>query len=289
MSITMKVISSSELLQHNTPQSCWLAVHGKVYDVTDFLGNHPGGAGLLLKNSGRDATSAYQSIHNPELIEETLPEKTWIGQADPSIIAAPSEIAAAETSSEENDERFPPLTNIINIDDFEIVAQKYLSQEGWAYYSSSADDETSREDNARLFRLLKLRPRILRDVETIKTSTTILGNLSSVPFFICPTGLSKYAHPDAELNLAAAAGKEEVHQIIPTSPSMSLEQIAAARSSTSQTQYMQIYVNRDRNKALTLIRVYVLAGMKGLFISVFYPVLVYRDRDDRLMALSLGS
>lgn len=110
-----------------------------------------------------------------------------------------------------------------------------------------------------------------------------------MPFFICPTGLSKYAHPDAELNLAAAAGKEEVHQIIPTSPSMSLEQIAAARSSTSQTQYMQIYVNRDRNKALTLIRRAEKAGMKGLFITVDSPVLGKRERDDRLKALSLGS
>lgn len=117
----------------------------------------------------------------------------------------------------------------------------------------------------------------------------MLGRPSTVPFFICPTGLSKYAHPDAELNLARAAGEEGVHQIIPTSPSMMLEQIAEARSSPNQTQYMQVYVNRDRAKALALIRRAEKAGMKGLFITVDSPVLGKRERDDRLKALSLGS
>ena len=29
---------------------------GKVYDVTDFLDQHPGGANIILANSGKDAT-----------------------------------------------------------------------------------------------------------------------------------------------------------------------------------------------------------------------------------------
>lgn len=283
----MRTINGSELAEHKSRESCWLAVHGKVYNVTDFLDAHPGGAGLLLKSSGGDATSAYESIHNPELIEETLPEEALLGEVDSSsVLEQPSQQAqeAAEPEPE-----YPALSSIINVDDFELVAQKYLSPEGWAYYSSSAEDETSRQDNARLFRLLKLRPRVLRDVDSVSTNIKILGNESSVPFFICPTGLSKYAHPAAELNLAAAAGKEGVHEIIPTSPSMSLEQIAGARSSPDQTQYMQIYVNRDHSKALSLIRRAEKAGMKGLFVTVDSPVLGKRERDDRLKALSLGS
>ena len=277
-----------ELAEHKSRASCWLAVHGKVYDVTPFLEEHPGGAGLLLKSSGGDATAAYESIHNPELIEEILSEEALLGEIDTSTLTL-SSLSEAEEAKAEAEPEYPPLSNIINVDDFELVAQKYLSPEGWAYYSSAAEDETSKQDNARLFRLLKLRPRILRDVNSITTNIKILGNDSAVPFFICPTGFAKYAHPKAELNLATAAGMESVHQIIPTSPSMSLEQISEARSSPSQTQYMQIYVNRDRSKALSLIRRAEKAGMRGLFITVDSPVLGKRERDDRLKALSLGS
>lgn len=33
-----------ELSRHNTKDDCWLAVHQKVWDVTDFVDEHPGGA-----------------------------------------------------------------------------------------------------------------------------------------------------------------------------------------------------------------------------------------------------
>jgi L-lactate dehydrogenase (cytochrome) len=50
------LISYSEVLKHNNTDSCWMIIEGRVYDVTTFLDQHPGGAGILLKNSGRDST-----------------------------------------------------------------------------------------------------------------------------------------------------------------------------------------------------------------------------------------
>ena len=47
------MLDGAELTSHNTRQSCWIAVHGNVYDVTDFLDEHPGGSALLLKFGGR--------------------------------------------------------------------------------------------------------------------------------------------------------------------------------------------------------------------------------------------
>ena len=120
----MRSISATELAEHKTRKSCWLAVHGKVYDVTEFLDNHPGGASLLLKSSGRDATSAYESIHNPELINETLAKESCLGQVDLATLDShnPEEILE-ET---EPDSEYPALSSIINVDDFEAVAKKYL-------------------------------------------------------------------------------------------------------------------------------------------------------------------
>jgi cytochrome b involved in lipid metabolism len=48
-----------ELKKHDNPSSAYVAINGKVYDVTSFLGNHPGGREFLLLNCGRDATLAF--------------------------------------------------------------------------------------------------------------------------------------------------------------------------------------------------------------------------------------
>jgi L-lactate dehydrogenase (cytochrome) len=55
---------------------------------------------------------------------------------------------------------------------------------------------------------------VLVDVETVDTSTTMMGQRTSVPFFICPTGMSKMAHAAGEPGLAAAAGENDVIQMV---------------------------------------------------------------------------
>jgi hypothetical protein len=40
----------------STRESCWVIIKGEVYDVTNFLDHHPGGAAIILKYAGKDAT-----------------------------------------------------------------------------------------------------------------------------------------------------------------------------------------------------------------------------------------
>jgi cytochrome b involved in lipid metabolism len=40
----------------STRESCWVIIKGQVYDVTNFLDDHPGGAAIILKYGGKDAT-----------------------------------------------------------------------------------------------------------------------------------------------------------------------------------------------------------------------------------------
>jgi L-lactate dehydrogenase (cytochrome) len=44
---------------HTSHESCWVIVNGYVYDITYFLDAHPGGATVLLKMAGKDATYTY--------------------------------------------------------------------------------------------------------------------------------------------------------------------------------------------------------------------------------------
>ena len=44
------------VLTGSSRDSCWVVINGQVYDVTDFLDEHPGGAAIILKYGGKDAT-----------------------------------------------------------------------------------------------------------------------------------------------------------------------------------------------------------------------------------------
>ncbi|KAJ9611620.1 hypothetical protein H2200_004804 [Cladophialophora chaetospira] len=286
----MPRVGGAEVAKHNSKKSCWIAIHDKVYDVTggqlqlaDFLDQHPGGAQIILKSAGQDATAAYESVHSPDLIEENLSSRAFQGTVDPSTIPT-SRSTDGDKRERKSRSRFPPLTSMISVNDFEAVAKQYLSPEGWAYYASAADDEYSKHEAARAFRKLTLRARVLRDVDSVDTRTTILGKSTTLPVYVSPTGLGKYAHPDAECAFARGAGKEGIIQVIPTSPSMSLEAIIDARLSKQQPVFFQLYLNRDPKKAETLIRRAETLGVSAIWLTVDCPVLGNREQDDRLKA-----
>lgn len=50
----------AEISPHSTEDSCWLAINGNVYDVTEFIASHPGGK-ALLEGCGTDATQLYET------------------------------------------------------------------------------------------------------------------------------------------------------------------------------------------------------------------------------------
>jgi len=57
-----------QVAQHSTENDCWIVVDNKVYDVTKFLHEHPGGKRILMKVAGQDATQQFHSLHAPEIL-----------------------------------------------------------------------------------------------------------------------------------------------------------------------------------------------------------------------------
>lgn len=51
---TLPFISCSEIESHNTAKSCYVTLGNNVYDITDFLDSHPGGADLILNYACQD-------------------------------------------------------------------------------------------------------------------------------------------------------------------------------------------------------------------------------------------
>jgi cytochrome b involved in lipid metabolism len=57
-------LTMEEVALHNTRQDCWIVLSGLVFDVTDFLSEHPGGEKAILSKAGSDATLVFNAIHN---------------------------------------------------------------------------------------------------------------------------------------------------------------------------------------------------------------------------------
>ncbi len=51
-----RIITWTELQQHTKKSDLWVCIEGKVFDVTTYLAEHPGGDDILIKYSGKDAT-----------------------------------------------------------------------------------------------------------------------------------------------------------------------------------------------------------------------------------------
>ena len=119
-------------------------------------------------------------------------------------------------------------------------------------------------------------------------STTMLGTKCSMPFYVTATALGKLGHPEGEVILTRAAKTHNVIQMIPTLASCSFDEIVDARSG-DQVQWLQLYVNKDREVTKRIVQHAEKRGCKGLFITVDAPQLGRREKDMRSKFTEKGS
>ncbi|CAI9776618.1 unnamed protein product [Fraxinus pennsylvanica] len=84
-----KVFTLAEVAEHNTPKDCWLIIDGKVYDVTKFLEDHPGGDEVLLSATGKDATDDFEDVGHSSSARDQM-EELYVGDIDSSTIPTKS-------------------------------------------------------------------------------------------------------------------------------------------------------------------------------------------------------
>ncbi|XP_066255058.1 uncharacterized protein [Euwallacea similis] len=74
-----RVIDLQEVSWHDTYRDCWIVVYDRVYDITRFLEEHPGGDEILMEYAGRDASIAFRGTgHSGQAVQ--LLEKYFIGE-----------------------------------------------------------------------------------------------------------------------------------------------------------------------------------------------------------------
>ncbi|KAL2678435.1 hypothetical protein Neosp_009181 [[Neocosmospora] mangrovei] len=265
-------ISLNDLRKHNTSTDCWIAIHSKVWDITDFIEEHPGGPDILLEHAGSDATGLYDGVHAPDIIEELSDDKLigYLETPTADAVVAASQITQQEptspdttskaSSASETETSFDSLDSILSAPDFEQAAKRGLTAKTWAFYSSAATDLVTLKNNKELVRRIMIRPRILRNVTNINLERSILGFKCSAPFFIAPAAMGRLAHPDGELALSRAAANEGIIQC---------------------PFFFQLYVNSDHQKTVELLKTVRELGVKAIFVTVDAPVPGKREADER--------
>lgn len=179
------MLSSEEVAKHNSKTDCWVIIHGKAYDVTDFLNEHPGGAGIILKYAGKDATKAFDPIHPGDTLKKYLPEKYHLGAVEkkapvkknPSSKPKVEDVADCNKSGTEH-------ADVVDEYDVEYDEQedkaplplaKATQEEGMNLDDEEDDDPPSQHEIQRR-KLLELKPEIgqiynLHDFEYVAKNT----------------------------------------------------------------------------------------------------------------------
>ncbi|WWD01546.1 hypothetical protein V866_008491 [Kwoniella sp. B9012] len=248
-----KLISYDEVQKHRTKDDCWVIIDGNVYDVTDFLAQHPGGEGVILANAGKDATKIFKPLHPPDALE-MLDDYQRLGPVDPlSMPEVVEELSDEDRRIAEARKRLPPVDAMLLLQDFEDWGEKVLSGTAWAYYRSAADSENTFNENSNSYNRYWLRPRILRKVGSGDTKTSFLGISTESPFFISPAAMAKLGHPMGEVNITRAAGRLGLVQAISANASCGLDELMNERLPEQPVIY-QIYLNKNRQASETLLK-----------------------------------
>ncbi|WP_164008911.1 alpha-hydroxy acid oxidase [Pyxidicoccus trucidator] len=165
----------------------------------------------------------------------------------------------------------------------EAEARARLPEAVFDYFAGGAGEESTLADNTVAWARVRLRPRVLRDVSSVSTTTELLGTPLASPVLVAPTAFHSLAHPEAEL--ATAKGTREAGSLLVLSSRASrrVEDVAAQAGPW----WLQVYVFKDRKLTRALVERAVAAGARALVLTGDTPVVgrKRRDRGDAALAL----
>ena len=149
----------------------------------------------------------------------------------------------------------------------EARARAVLPDDVYRYYAAGSGQGRTLAEQEQAWDALHLRPRILRDVSSVTTRTTVLGTEVATPVLVAPSALHGLAHPDGEV--ATATGTREAGSLFVLSmrSSRTLEDVAAAAGPWWQ----QMYVLGDRGVSDEVARRAAAAGAGALVVTVDVP------------------
>ena len=169
------------------------------------------------------------------------------------------------------------VTEALNVFDYEALAASRLGAGAYDYYTGGANDELTLRENVEAFRRWQLRPRVLRDVSSPTSATTVLGQDVSLPVLVAPVAYQRAAHPDGEVGMARGTRAAGTIMCLSTFSTSSPADVAA----TGVDRWFQLYVPRDDALSRELCQQAAELGFAALVVTVDLPASGRRERDLR--------
>ena len=171
------------------------------------------------------------------------------------------------------------MEQLLTVDDAERLAEQAVTPEAWSYMVGGAGDERTLRWNREAFSHFRLRPRVLVDVSSVSTETTVLGTPVAMPALVAPMAFQQIAHEEGEVAMARGAGAAGTLMCVSTVATATPAEIAEAAPGAPR--WLQIYVFRDRGVSDEVIAQALEAGFSALVLTADLPVYGIRHRESR--------
>jgi isopentenyl diphosphate isomerase/L-lactate dehydrogenase-like FMN-dependent dehydrogenase len=172
------------------------------------------------------------------------------------------------------------MEELFTLDDAQRRAEEVVSPDAWAYIAGGAGEERTLRWNREAFSHFRLRPRVLVDVSSVTTATTVLGTSVSMPVLVAPMAFQAIAHAEGEVAMARGVAAAETLMCLSTVATSTPRDVAAA--APDGPRWLQIYVFRDREVSDEVIAQALQAGFTALVLTADLPVYGIRHREARL-------
>ncbi len=167
----------------------------------------------------------------------------------------------------------------IDLGQLEDLAHEVLDDGAFAYMASGSDDEETLRANEAAWRAVRLLPRVLRDVSSVSTATTLLGRERAHPVVVAPTAMHLLASPDAEVATARAAARVDAPFVVSLASNTSVETLAARVPGARL--WMHVTMVRDRGVTRAMCERAAAAGCEAVVMTVDCTVPTRRPRSER--------
>jgi L-lactate dehydrogenase (cytochrome) len=171
------------------------------------------------------------------------------------------------------------LAAAYTIEDLRRIAKRRTPKAAFDYTDGAADDELSLERARQAFRDIEFHPTILRDVSNVTAGWNVLGQPVVLPFAIAPTGFTRLMHTEGEIAGAHAAAGAGIPFSLSTLGTCAIEDLVTAVPQGRK--WFQLYMWRDRERSMALVKRAADAGFDTLLATVDVPVSGARLRDNR--------
>ncbi len=171
------------------------------------------------------------------------------------------------------------LETALTIEDLRRIAKRRTPRAAFDYTDGAADGEISLSRARDAFRDIEFHPNVLRDVSTVNTGWEVLGGPVAAPFAIAPTGFTRLMQTEGEYAGAQAAQAAGIPFSLSTLGTASIEDVAEA--APAGRHWFQLYMWRDRDRSMALLRRAADAGYDTVLATVDCPVAGARLRDTR--------